>query len=87
MSATKFAISMPTETMGQVDRAAKRLGMTRSRYVATVLTRVARRERDSAISRRVDEVLAELDGQGLASAAHLVAGVRLVCEPDSQDET
>jgi metal-responsive CopG/Arc/MetJ family transcriptional regulator len=51
MSVTKFAISMPTETMGQVDRAAKRLGMTRSRYIALVLARVARRERDAAISR------------------------------------
>ncbi len=76
MGVTKFAISMPTETMGQVDRAAKRLGMTRSRYIAIVLARVARRERDSAISRRVDEVLAELDGQDLASAAHLRAARR-----------
>jgi len=71
MSVTKFAISMPTDTMGQVDRAAKRLGMTRSRYIAIVLARVARRERHAAISRRVDEVLAELDEQDLTSAAHL----------------
>ena len=71
MGVTKFAISMPTETMGQVDRAAKRLGMTRSRYIAVVLARVARRERDAAISRRVDEVLAELDEQDLDSAGHL----------------
>jgi metal-responsive CopG/Arc/MetJ family transcriptional regulator len=70
---TKFAISMPTETMGQVDRAAKRLGMTRSRYIAVVLARVARRERDAAISRRVDEVLAELHEQDLDSAGHLLA--------------
>ena len=73
MSVTKFAISMPTETMGQVDRAAKRLGMTRSRYIATVLARVARRERDAAISRRIDEVLAELEGQDLDPATHLLA--------------
>jgi antitoxin component of RelBE/YafQ-DinJ toxin-antitoxin module len=76
MGVTKFAISMPTETMGQVDRAAKRLGMTRSRYIAIVLARVARRERDAAISRRVDEVLAELDEQDLASPAHLRAARR-----------
>ncbi len=71
MNVTKFAISVPAETMSQVDRAAKRLGMTRSRYISTVLARVSRRERDSAISRRVDEVLAELDGQDLESAAVL----------------
>jgi hypothetical protein len=76
MSVTKFAISMPTETMGQVDQAAKRLGMTRSRYIALVLARVARRERDAAISRRVDEALAELDAQDLDSARHLLAARR-----------
>jgi len=76
MSVTKFAISMPTETMGQVDRAAKRLGMTRSRYIAIVLARVARHERDAAIARRVDEVLADLDEQDLAAAAHLLAARR-----------
>jgi metal-responsive CopG/Arc/MetJ family transcriptional regulator len=76
MSVTKFAISMPTETMGQVDRAAKRLGMTRSRYIALVLARVAARERDAAISRRVDKALAELDAQDLDSAGRLLAARR-----------
>jgi metal-responsive CopG/Arc/MetJ family transcriptional regulator len=76
MGVAKFAISMPTETMNRVDRAAKRLGMTRSRYIAVVLDRVARRERDAAISRRVDKVLAELDGQDLDSAVHLRAARR-----------
>lgn len=65
MAVTKFAISVPEETMNQVDRAAKRLGMTRSRYIAVVLARVAKREKDAAISRRVDEVLADLDEQDL----------------------
>jgi antitoxin component of RelBE/YafQ-DinJ toxin-antitoxin module len=72
----KFAISVPAETMTQVDRAAKRLGMTRSRYIATVLARVAVRERDASISKRIDEVLAELDEQDLASADHLRAARR-----------
>jgi hypothetical protein len=67
----KFAISVPAETMTQVDRAAKRLGMTRSRYIATVLARVAVRERNAAISKKVDEVLAELDDQDLDSVDHL----------------
>lgn len=71
MRATKFAISVPAETMSHVDRAAKRLGMTRSRYISVVLARVARHERDAAVSRRVDEVLAELEEQDLDSVAHL----------------
>ncbi len=33
MPVAKFAISVPSETMNQVDRAAKRLGMTRSNFV------------------------------------------------------
>jgi len=76
MSVIKFAISMPTETMGQVDRAAKRLGVTRSRYIAIGLDRVARRGRDAAISRRIDDVLAELEKQDVESAAHLRAARR-----------
>jgi hypothetical protein len=43
----KFAISMPRETLKRVDRAAKRLGMTRSHYIAVVLEGVARNERDA----------------------------------------
>ena len=76
MTVAKFAISMPEETMQRVDRAAKRLQMTRSGYIALVLDRVARHERDAAISRKVDEVLAELDKQDLETAAHLRAARR-----------
>jgi len=72
-TAAKFAISMPAETMTLVTRAAKRLGMTRSRYIATVLEQLALRERDGAISARVDEVLAELGEQELSAVAHLHA--------------
>ena len=71
MPVTKFAISVPKETMGQVDRAAKRLGLTRSRYISTVLARIAERERNAAIAKKVDEVLAEMDEQDLESAKHL----------------
>lgn len=67
MRAAKFAISVPSETMTQVDRAAKRLGMTRSGYIAAILARVSRRERDAAISKRIDEVLADLDKQDLVT--------------------
>lgn len=76
MRAAKFAISVPAETMSRVDHAAKRLGMTRSRYIAVILARVAQRERDAAVSKRVDQVLAELDRQDLGSVAHLRAARR-----------
>jgi metal-responsive CopG/Arc/MetJ family transcriptional regulator len=76
MRAAKFAISVPAETMGHVDRAAKRLGMTRSRYIAVILARVAQRERNAAVSKRVDEVLAELDKQDLDMVGHLTAARR-----------
>jgi metal-responsive CopG/Arc/MetJ family transcriptional regulator len=70
MSVTKFAISVPEETMDRVDRAAKRLGMTRSRYIAVVLARVAQRERNADISRRVDEALADMQEQDLEPVRH-----------------
>jgi hypothetical protein len=76
MVAAKFAISMPPETMRLVDRAAKRLGMTRSRYIAVVLARIAQRERDASISAKVDQVLAELGEQDRDSLRHLQASRR-----------
>ncbi len=76
MRAAKFAISVPAETMSQVDRGAKRLGMTRSRYIAVILARVAQYERDAVVSKRVDQVLADLDRQDLDSVAHLHAARR-----------
>jgi metal-responsive CopG/Arc/MetJ family transcriptional regulator len=76
MPASKFAISVPAETMKQVDRAAKRLKMTRSGYIAAVLARVARRERNAAISKQIDDALAEIDEQDLGTAAHLGAARR-----------
>jgi antitoxin component of RelBE/YafQ-DinJ toxin-antitoxin module len=71
MRAGKFAISVPAETMTQGDRAATRLGLTRSRYITVILARVAQRERDASVSKRVDQVLADLDEQDLGSVAHL----------------
>ena len=71
MRSTKFAISVPAETMLEVDRAAKRLGVTRSRYISLVLARVAKRQRDAAISKRVDEALAEISEQDLGFVQYL----------------
>jgi hypothetical protein len=70
MTVAKFAISVPEETMSRVDLAAKRLGMTRSGYIAAILARVARHERNNSISKKVDEVLADLDQQDLDAVRH-----------------
>jgi hypothetical protein len=62
--------------MAEVDRAAKRLGLTRSGYVAEVLARIAKRERAASISKRIDRVLEELDKQDLDTARYLRAARR-----------
>jgi uncharacterized membrane-anchored protein YhcB (DUF1043 family) len=59
--------------MSQVDRAAKRLKMTRSGFIAAVLARVAQRERNAAIAREVDNALADLDEQDMGSVKHFHA--------------
>ena len=59
MAARKFAISIAEEVMEQVDRAAKRRGVTRSRFISDVLRRVARARSDAEITRRVNAVLAD----------------------------
>ncbi|HVY62900.1 MAG TPA: hypothetical protein VHF22_14680 [Planctomycetota bacterium] len=59
MAAKKFAISVPEDVMRQVDRAARGLGVTRSRYIVGVLRRVARARSDAEITRRVDELFAD----------------------------
>ena len=43
MPVRKFAISVPVEVMVEVDQAAQRRGVTRSRFIAEVLGRVAHR--------------------------------------------
>ena len=59
MAARKFAISIPEDVMRRVDRTAARLGVTRSRFVAQVLHRVASARTDAEISRRVDAFFAD----------------------------
>ncbi|MBI4701986.1 MAG: hypothetical protein HY744_12680 [Deltaproteobacteria bacterium] len=59
MAARKFAISIPEDVMSQVDLAAAERGLTRSGFIALVLSRTARARSDAAISRRIDEVLAD----------------------------
>ena len=72
-SVVKFAISVPKETLARVDRAAKRLRVTRSRYVSVVLDHVARRERDRSISAAVDRALERIGQQDSETCRHLSA--------------
>jgi len=71
MPVTKFAISVPSELMQAVDRAARARGVTRSRLISLVLGRIARVTRDGEVSRRVDQALAdpELAGEQRSAAA------------------
>ena len=59
MAVKKFAISMPEEVMEGVDRAARRLGLTRSRFIADTLRRVASARSEAEISRRIDAFFAD----------------------------
>ena len=59
MAARKFAISIPEDVMGHVDRAAKSRGMTRSRFISHVLAQVASARTDAEISRRVDALFSD----------------------------
>jgi hypothetical protein len=59
MAAKKFAISIPEDVMREVDRAARGAGVTRSRFIAGVLRRVARARSDADITRRVDALFAD----------------------------
>ena len=58
MAVHKFAISVPEEVMEQIDEAAERRGVTRSRFITDVLRKVARARTDAEITRRLDEVFA-----------------------------
>ncbi len=61
MAVRKFAISVPDEVMRKVDQAARKRGITRSRFIAQVLARVAGARTDGEISRRIDAVFADAD--------------------------
>jgi metal-responsive CopG/Arc/MetJ family transcriptional regulator len=59
MGARKFAISIPQEVMEQIDAAAERRGITRSRFISDVLRKVARARTDAEITRRLDAVFSD----------------------------
>ena len=59
MTVKKFAISVPEDIMKDVDAAAKRRGLTRSGFIASVLRRVATARRDADVTRRINELFAD----------------------------
>ena len=61
VTVAKIAISVPRETVARVDRAARKIKVTRSRFISLVLDAVARNRRDREISARVDAALDEIE--------------------------
>jgi metal-responsive CopG/Arc/MetJ family transcriptional regulator len=80
MPAKKFAISIPEDVMRQVDRAAATQGVTRSRFIAKVLQRVASARTDAEVTRRLNRVFAdpeiEDEQRATAQAFELAAPTR-----------
>lgn len=65
-------VGKPAETAPAHDPRQPRGDPKAARYISVVLAPVAQRERERAISKRVDEVLADLDGQDdLGTVNHL----------------
>jgi len=61
MAARKIAISVPSEVMKQVDRAASRRRMTRSGYITDVLRRVATSRSDAETTARINRLFSDPD--------------------------
>lgn len=55
----KIAISVPEAVLSEVDRAAKRRGVTRSRFISEVLAKVAAARSDAEIRRRVNAIFSD----------------------------
>ena len=59
MPMKKIAISLPEPVHKTVDRLAARRGESRSRTIATILSRVARVKRDRDITAQIDALFAD----------------------------
>ena len=68
MTARKIVISVPDDVMPHVDRAARRRGVTRSGFIAQVLSRVASAVRDAEISHAVDAFFSDPEMVGEQAA-------------------
>lgn len=59
MAVHKFAISIPEDVMKRIDRAAARRGVTRSRFISSVLAVAAAAHRDAEIAERVNRLFSD----------------------------
>jgi hypothetical protein len=59
MAVRKTAVAIPEELLGDVDRAAKERGESRSRYISRILRAAVRARRDAEVTRRLDELFAD----------------------------
>jgi metal-responsive CopG/Arc/MetJ family transcriptional regulator len=59
MPMKKIAISLPEPVLKTVDRLAARRGESRSRVIATILSRVARAKQDRDITAQIDALFAD----------------------------
>jgi hypothetical protein len=58
MARVKTAIAVPAEVLAEIDRAARRCGESRSKYITRVLRAAVRARRDSEITQRLNELFA-----------------------------
>lgn len=61
MAHVKTAIAVPKEVLADIDRAARALGESRSKYITRVLRAAVRARRDAEITKRLNELFAEDD--------------------------
>jgi len=59
MPMRKIAISLPEPVLDTVDRLAAQRGESRSRVIATILSRVTRAKRDRDITAQIDALFAD----------------------------
>ena len=59
MPMRKIAISLPEPVLDTVDELASRRGESRSRVIATILSRLARVKRERDITARIDSLLSD----------------------------
>jgi metal-responsive CopG/Arc/MetJ family transcriptional regulator len=78
VAAKEIAISLPPETLGQIDSAAGESGESRSAFIARICMLAARARSDREIRRKIEQVLADPElrreqletSEGLLRAGH-----------------
>jgi hypothetical protein len=55
----RTVIALPSDLLSEVDRAARDLGESRSRYITRILRLTVRARRHAAVTRRLDQLFAD----------------------------